>query len=297
MALLKKPVIRTTYGDAREVLTNVYSTDISKGTVKHVPTEKREEVFSSLKHLKAKSTHLTSAGTDRKKRIIKSLFYQRKSLLLDMNVMRSALPMFKSFVPTFEQKCPLIHRLHDQMTETTQYFPYILKGIDVNDKNIHLPLHAMFTGQSAKDILKTVSSGDKRLFLQRLKTAFVVVCGKYLVEKLPIQNTVLQDLSSLDPLVQGHSIAQMGVENLLTYFPTAIPACGIDKVTAIIKSNHLSSKTNLPEFKNLDRLDHRWAQVLKLKYFKDLAPLIKPSLCIFTGPRVEQSFFSHEQYY
>ncbi|RUS89064.1 hypothetical protein EGW08_003175 [Elysia chlorotica] len=38
----------------------------------------------------------------RVKRIIKSLFYKRKSLLLDMNVMRSVLPMFKSFVLTFE---------------------------------------------------------------------------------------------------------------------------------------------------------------------------------------------------
>lgn len=59
--------------------------------------------------------------------------------------------MFRSFVLILEQKCPLVHRLHDEMKETTKYFlasflkiediPDDVQGVDVKNKNFHLALH------------------------------------------------------------------------------------------------------------------------------------------------------------
>ena len=60
---------------------------------------------------------LTKEGNERKGRIVEALFYYRNETLLHLNLYIEILPIFKSFVLTFEQKEPLIHRIFDEQVE------------------------------------------------------------------------------------------------------------------------------------------------------------------------------------
>ena len=164
----------------------------------------------------------------------KAFFYERQAFLLQTNTIQSVMPMFKSFILTFEQKIPMVHQLHDKMLETLKFFlssflkmehlkDSKLTTIDVNDKKHQLPTKCIscFTGNAAQQVLSLMQPNDKDLFLNQLLEAYIA-CGKYLQEKLPISNIVLKALSSLDPIVHGHSAAQKEMEKLLLSFPTVV---------------------------------------------------------------------------
>ena len=57
-----------------------------------------------------------------KGRIVTKLFYEKSTLLLNSIFFMSVLPFFKSFILTFEQKEPLIHRLHRSLVEKFYQF-------------------------------------------------------------------------------------------------------------------------------------------------------------------------------
>ena len=65
---------------------------------------------------------LTEAGRERKKRIAHELFHKRITTNLQLYFYISTLPLFKSFVLVFEQKEPMVHRLHDELKETLRSF-------------------------------------------------------------------------------------------------------------------------------------------------------------------------------
>lgn len=72
--------------------------------------------------IKLKSKQLTAQGLSRKKRIAEQLFNQRQLTHACMYLYCRVLPMFKSFVLTFEQKEPMVHKAHDELTELFRSF-------------------------------------------------------------------------------------------------------------------------------------------------------------------------------
>ena len=84
--------------------------------------EKKEfqpDLVSLLKHVKNycnfAKIKLTKSGRERKRRIAAKLFHNRNDTLLLANVIVSILTIFKSFILTFEQKEPMVHRLFDDI--------------------------------------------------------------------------------------------------------------------------------------------------------------------------------------
>ena len=71
---------------------------------------------------KMKQKKLTDDGKEQKERIITKLFYKQSTLLLNSNLFLSVLPLFKSFILTFEQKEPLMHRLYRSLIENFRAF-------------------------------------------------------------------------------------------------------------------------------------------------------------------------------
>ena len=78
----------------------------------NVQKESRLKIIGILQRLKKKN--LTPAGKQRKGRIINKLFGSRQQTQLLANFTVSILPLFKSFILTFEQKEPLVHKLFDE---------------------------------------------------------------------------------------------------------------------------------------------------------------------------------------
>ena len=95
-------------------------------SIVHDIISKRDPTKSKLsankKHLdnirgKLKQKQRTPLGLSRKKRIAELIFNQRQLTLAYMHLYCSVLLMFKSFVLTLEQKEPIVHKAHDEMTD------------------------------------------------------------------------------------------------------------------------------------------------------------------------------------
>ncbi|XP_072181906.1 uncharacterized protein [Diadema setosum] len=94
-----------------------------EGLVKAIINEakaNKKNVYDVIMKLKMKQ--LTPQGLKRKKRIVQKLFVERNLTLALMHHYTSILPMFKSFVLTFEQKEPMIHKAHDSITDLFRQF-------------------------------------------------------------------------------------------------------------------------------------------------------------------------------
>ena len=75
-----------------------------------------------------KKKGLTKKGKTRKSRIYEKVIFQKHKTLLIANFYEAVLPMFKSFILTFEQKTPQVYKLHLKLAEVTRdFFACILK--------------------------------------------------------------------------------------------------------------------------------------------------------------------------
>ena len=113
---------------------------------------------------------MTDVGKERKIRIMEKLFYTRMKTDMHINFYVSVLPIFKSFVLVFEQKEPLVHRLHDELKDVVKSFlacfmklEHIkqisskkLTLINVKDQQLQKPIKNWFVGNKTKQILATL---------------------------------------------------------------------------------------------------------------------------------------------
>ena len=84
----------------------------------NVQKESRLKIIGILQRLKKKNP----AGKQRKGRIINKLFGSRQQTQLLADFIVSILPLFKSFILTFEQKEPLVHKLFDEIVKVFSKF-------------------------------------------------------------------------------------------------------------------------------------------------------------------------------
>ena len=106
------------------------------------------------------------AGRERKKRIAHKLFHKRITTELQLYFYISTLPLFKSFVLVFEQKEPVVHRLHNELKETLRSFlACFLKiekvksistkkmlQINVKEKDNQTPMTQMVSGENTQNL-------------------------------------------------------------------------------------------------------------------------------------------------
>lgn len=273
-----------------------YQSDLTE-ILTTVNKEGKHRIIVILQRLKSKK--LTHAGKERKRRIACKLFHARSLTLLLSNVIVSVMPLFKSFILIFEQKEPLVHRLHDELVLVFKSFlccflkhEYVnsfnnISRVDVKSESTHANKD-VFIGDAAQKILKEKMSRDERnVFRTRVLSAFVET-AEYLKVKLPITNKTLRLLSTIDPDLSGHSRASSGLQELFDCFPTLTR--GLAKDVFSTTSSTLHSDTKFLSTIQEKRLDRWWAVVLSNPNYSILGPVIKACLSIFTGPRVESSF-------
>ena len=254
---------------------------------------------------KRKLKSLTKAGRERKERIVESLFHFRQETLLHVNLYLEILPIFKSFILIFEQREPLVHRIYDEQVDLVktllacfikpEFIKDItgrkLKGLDLKDKNMQRKLNEIYVGTKAEEILLRIShknSEFKSDFLKNLFNAYVESCI-YIINKFPLNNSLLRCLSAIDPKAQGYSVTQ----NILKKLPKFFPTVALDLGKYNIEIMKLQIDSNLPpacvENKAV-RLDKWWSVIFDGGLYVELSKLIKACLSIFTSPHVEQSF-------
>jgi hypothetical protein len=275
-----------------------------------VSREARERVYQIINNMKKKS--LTQDGKNRKERIVTKVLYEIQKTMLHVNLYMAILPLFKSFILTFELKEPMIHRIHDELTDVFRHFLAcfmkhdVLKGLnarqlqelDVTDEEHHLPSSSLFVGSATESILKEMQQNpttgtrkNAKEFLASVKEALTAT-ARYLQGKLPLANLLLRCLSALDPKVQGQSMTYGVLKRLKQYFPTCLTEEQHDAYLHEITK--LQTDDQLPAADREDgtflRLDHWWALVFATGKYPILSQIVKAAISIFTGPQVEQSF-------
>lgn len=271
-----------------KMLYNSVVLDIMKSTSK----EARQRIYQIFKILKSKS--LTTPGKQRKDRIIQNLFLsacQTQSLL---DLYTSILPLFKSFILSFESAEPKMHLLFDkQETLVRNYFACFLKPetfsklsprqlltLNLMDGNNLLSWNQVFT---------STNSNHSKPFVQKVIAAYQHT-GCYIQKKFPLNNMVLRDLSAIDPRAIGHSVTMKCFDSMLKRMP-ALLSNADDEIECREQVRKLQIEKDLPEFQITDRVDKWWSQFFTSHGdWPQLGKLVKACLSIFTGPRVESSF-------
>ncbi|XP_041456680.1 uncharacterized protein LOC121408975 isoform X2 [Lytechinus variegatus] len=248
--------------------------------------------------------NLTEDGRKRKKRIVERIFYTRIDTFIHIHLYLSLLPMFKSFIITFEQRAPMVHRAHEEHMELATHFlacfvktekiknitAQQIKSLQIDAKENLEDLSNMYMGSKAKKLLAK-KKHSKSQFLEKLQTAYID-SGKYLVNKLPLVNVTLQRLAAVDPIAvcSGRSECTNTMKKLVHHFPTVISS-DEDKDAYIHEVLRINSDPMLPPAfvdEKAVRADHWWAAVVD--GYPMLGKVVKACLSIITAPVVEQHF-------
>ena len=248
----------------------------------------------------------TTAGKERKKQIVKKLFYSSTETLIQLHFYNDILPTFKSFILIFQQDGPQIHRLHDEQTDLVRHFlssfikhEYLkcasassLKKLDVKASKFHLPLKEMFNGAKAERLLKDMKEPAASQLWKRLKDAYVNA-GDYLLKKMPLDNHLLSRLSAIDPTAMGHSATYIALRKLPRHFTSILCEDDDDKEKYDKEVSAIQLDTDLPPVENDGKvisLDQWWNRIFAGGKYPVLSRIIKGALSIFCGPKIEQSF-------
>ncbi|RXN33440.1 hypothetical protein ROHU_015500 [Labeo rohita] len=122
-------------------------------------------------------------------------------------------------------------------------------------------------------------------FIENVIKAYIN-CGKYMQAKLPLKSKTLQALSSIDPVVRGHSQAVIQLKELAIIIKHLVPTES-DPSMEILRYN---VDPNLANYEEGDDIVKWWAHVISLGKYPALTQVIRGALSIFHGPLVESSF-------
>ena len=206
------------------------------------------------------------------------LSYFINSRLFCSNLFLSVLPLFRSFILTFEQKEPLIHRLRRSLIENLCAFLGCFMKFEVINDTSYNKLNSIDISSNLRK-LKTFYAGDKNEklisssrkikiqkeivtdFYKKLRTAYVTAAA-YIKKKHAVNNPLLKSVCALDPKLRQSSLTHENLLNLKPYFETFLSNdCG--EFSTEIQKYVTDSELPLPE--ETGRLDIWWNKVFKTK--------------------------------
>ena len=148
----------------------------------------------------------------------------------------SVLPLFQSFILRFEQKEPLIHRLHRSLVENfcaflgcftkfeginnTPYNKWTLIDVASNVQK----LQTLYVGDENEKLVSSLRKSKIQRdiatdFYRKLRTAYVTA-AVYIQKKYALNNPHLKFFCVLDPRLCQSSLTHENFLNLKAYFET-----------------------------------------------------------------------------
>lgn len=115
---------------------------------------------------------------------------------------------------------------------------------------------------------------------------FAVRFFLHMQAKLPLRSKTLQALSSIDPVVRGHSEAEAQLRKLADIMKHLVPQES-DITQEIIRYN---IDATLAQYQEGDNMVMWWAHVMSTGKYPALSEVVKGAVSIFHGPMVESSF-------
>ena len=228
---LVDPLILLYYAWIPNDFREMYEGDVKTIFDKHGLNEKATDIINAIQ-TKMKQKKLTDEDKECKGRIVTKLFYEKSTLLLNSNLFISVLPLFKSFILTFEQKEPLIHRLHRSLIENFRAFLGCFAMFEVFNDTPYNKLNSIDVASNVRRLKtlyvrdeneKLVSSLQKNKIQRDIATDFYrklcaayVTAAFYIQKKNALSNLHLKFFRALDPRLRRSSLVH---ENLLNLKP------------------------------------------------------------------------------
>ncbi len=237
---------------------------------------------------------------------------------------------FESFLRLFQEAAPLIHILHDELTELLRRFLHrfvkeeLILGKQVGtlmdikySTESYMKASKFNIGNEAKNLMeemKTSQSGAyKTFYLDVLK--FFETTAKYMINKLPLNNVLLKNLSCLHPLLRSTANSVQMVSSIVDNIPMISSITELkDKILQDwrkyqeenIKEDFYVTERGQKEdgtpFVNYKRIDEYWNKVLQITdlhgqpKYESLSVMIKAALCLSHGQAdVERGFSLNKQ--
>ncbi|CAL8269959.1 unnamed protein product [Arctogadus glacialis] len=200
------------------------------------------------------------------------------------------------YVMVFQGSQTLVHKLHDKQLEVFVNFlacfikpeylkmlPKPLVELDLTNQTLYSEI---YIGKVAENLVAAnPKHPTNKDFLQKVAKAYVA-CGKCMQTKLPLRSLTLQALSSIDPIVRGHSEAGAQLKKLAGIMKHLVPQES-DITREIIR---YTIDPTLAQYKEGDNMVMWWANVMSTGKYPALSRVIRGAVSIFHGPMVESSF-------
>ncbi|KAH3713485.1 hypothetical protein DPMN_073277 [Dreissena polymorpha] len=227
-----------------------------------VSDSSRQELQNIGKRLSQKK--MTKDGEQRKQRILMKLFNSRTVTRMMLGIYMSALITLKDYAVLFQKKAPMLHMLNGEQSRLVRNFigffvkPQCipattkkLKQMKFEEETL-LPLNDMFMGAVANKLATTSKCTDINMVLLMLRTAYIKA-GKVLIEKMPIDNSLLKSCSAIDPSARVHSETIKCLKNL----PVLVTGILSDEEEEAYMSEIFKYQLDptLPDFDSKSRID------------------------------------------
>lgn len=258
--------------------------------------------------------NLTEDGRKRKNRIIEKIFHLRNQTKMTMHFYVATLPLLKEYVCLFENKEPMIHKLHEKQFQLfLDFLSCFIKSEELTNKNIkdvlqmdvharglQLPSREIFIGAGATAVVSGLRQRHKdsiaTQFLDEATKAYAD-CAKYMQKKLPLNSILLRSIAGIDPAKRGHTSTLTKLKRLPDL---VLNVLNEEEIKAYNREvHHYQVDVLLPSVnKTTDeqhkegseaqvRIDEWWASVKGMGRYPNLCKMVLAVLSCFHGPQVE----------
>ncbi|KAH8042285.1 hypothetical protein HPB51_021369 [Rhipicephalus microplus] len=240
--------------------------------------------------------------------------FSEKQLLAKVLFLKNCVQLFSGFQLLFQKQEPLLHILHVELIVLVQRVlsrflrheafadktAEQLKRLDVMDASLWKSRPEVGT-DTEKSMLEWDSSEKKRFYLGA--RAFYLACAKDLLQKLPLDNRVLQSASLLNWQSTNVESEVRALKYLVFQLPQVIKH---EEVSSAIDEWHMLKCDSNSDLLALggERIDVRWGKIFELKSpggqpkYPLLSRLVKCLLCLPHGNAdCERGFSENKRFY
>ena len=234
---------------------------------------------------------------------------QDPAFMMQLHFLRAACPLFSKFLTLFQSEGPLVHILHESLTDvlrsTMLRFMKAnvvvdkkgkdLFSIDVKKTDNHLSHKDIDVGHVVRQKLHLLKSDNqKKIVMDMRSLSFYITACEYLQSHLPLDNTLLQHLSCLHPRIREARASERRIKSVAKHLPS------VDNDHEVM--NRLADEWKMyivqdipedwfvkevtPETTVYHRVDHCWTKVLETKdaqgraKYNSLSKVVKMALCL-----------------
>jgi hypothetical protein len=245
-------------------------------------------------------------------------------ILVELHFLQSLESIFSPFLTLFQREEPLIHILHDQLSELVRrLLSRFIKSDAFGDKTGKELLSVEILKAENKLCDKTIEiGGPTRVALKKqvkkeqhsvpikAMRQFFEVATQYLMDKLPLGREILKDLASLHPLLQKEECTVRAIKRTAQKVPQVIPKeelCLLGDEWKLYQSLDVPGEWVHPPSQGdgsvaFRRVDEYWKMVFKQKNalgmpkFIILPKFVKAVLCLAHGnAEVERSLSENKR--